>query len=154
MNNDKILNFIEHTVNNDFHFENADLKDFSLADMQELFSLAMIRVESREINLKNLVNTLEEKVKERTRELEENNSKLESTNVELQKSLEKVKLLSGLLPICASCKKVRDDKGYWQAVEEYVTEHSEAVFSHGFCPECLKELYPDFYKKMKAENRI
>lgn len=63
---------------------------------------------------------------------------------ELQRALEEVKSLRGILPICASCKKIRDDTGYWQQVEEYVRDHSEAQFSHGICPECMKELYPDF----------
>ena len=64
---------------------------------------------------------------------------------ELQDSLAKVKLLSGLIPICANCKKIRDDKGYWNQIESYIKEHSEAVFSHGICPECLKKLYPEYY---------
>jgi len=62
---------------------------------------------------------------------------------ELQEALAKVKKLSGLLPICASCKKIRDDKGYWNQIESYVRDHSEAEFSHGICPECMKKLYPD-----------
>lgn len=63
---------------------------------------------------------------------------------ELQDALSKVKLLSGFLPICASCKKIRNDKGYWQQIEAYIGDHSEAQFSHGICPECAKKLYPDF----------
>jgi hypothetical protein len=62
----------------------------------------------------------------------------------LNKALEEVKTLSGFLPICASCKKIRDDKGYWNQIEAYISEHSEAQFSHGICPECTKTLYPDF----------
>jgi len=62
----------------------------------------------------------------------------------LRASLEKVKMLSGLLPICASCKKIRDDKGYWKQIDSYIRDHSEAEFSHGICPECMKKLYPDF----------
>src|SRR4030042_7172515 len=62
---------------------------------------------------------------------------------ELQEALAKVKTLSGFLPICMSCKKIRDDKGYWEQVEVYVRDHSEAEFSHGLCPECMKKLYPD-----------
>ena len=61
----------------------------------------------------------------------------------LQKALAKVETLSGLLPICSSCKKILDDKGYWQQIESYVRDHSEAEFSHGICPECAKKLYPD-----------
>ncbi|MEN6318042.1 MAG: PAS domain-containing protein [Syntrophaceae bacterium] len=66
--------------------------------------------------------------------------------VKLQEALSKVKSLSGLLPICASCKKIRDDKGYWTQIELYITSHSEADFSHGLCPECRKVLYPKYHK--------
>lgn len=62
---------------------------------------------------------------------------------ELQEALSKVKQLSGFLPICASCKKIRDDKGYWNQIESYIRSHSEAEFSHGICPECAEKLYPD-----------
>ena len=61
---------------------------------------------------------------------------------ELQKALAKVKTLSGLLPICSSCKKIRDDKGYWNQIETYIRERSEADFTHGICPNCAKKLYP------------
>jgi hypothetical protein len=60
---------------------------------------------------------------------------------DLQDALAKIKRLRGLLPICASCKKIRDDKGYWNQLETYIQDHSEAEFSHGFCPECMKKLY-------------
>ena len=62
---------------------------------------------------------------------------------ELQVALAEVKTLSGLLPICASCKMIRDDKGYWNQIETYVRDHSEADFSHSICPDCTKNLYPD-----------
>ena len=62
----------------------------------------------------------------------------------LQDTLSQVKQLSGLLPICASCKKIRDDQGYWNQIEAYIKERSEARFSHGICPDCAKRLYPDF----------
>ena len=58
-------------------------------------------------------------------------------------ALDQVKKLSGMLPICSSCKKIRDDKGYWNKIESYISDHSEAKFSHGICPECAKKLYPD-----------
>lgn len=63
---------------------------------------------------------------------------------QLQQALSQVKLLSGLLPICAWCKKIRDDKGYWQQIECYIQQHSEATFSHGLCRECAKKHYPDY----------
>ena len=62
---------------------------------------------------------------------------------ELKKALTNVKQLSGLLPICSSCKKIRDDKGYWNQIEAYIQEHSEAEFSHSICQECAEKLYPD-----------
>jgi len=66
---------------------------------------------------------------------------------QLNETLSKVKTLSGLLPICSSCKKIRDDKGYWQKLETFVHEHSNAEFSHSICPECMEKLYPDFSKR-------
>ena len=63
---------------------------------------------------------------------------------ELRESLAKVKTLSGLLPICASCKKIRDDKGYWTRIEAYVSQHSDAEFSHGLCPECADKIYKEY----------
>jgi hypothetical protein len=77
---------------------------------------------------------------ERKRALEDG----EQLILKLQKALTEVKQLSGLLPICASCKKIRDDKGYWGQIESYISDHSEAEFSHGICPDCMKKLYPDF----------
>ena len=67
-------------------------------------------------------------------------------NTRIEKALAEVKKLSGLLPICASCKKIRDDKGYWQQIETYIRSHSEADFSHGICPDCAQRLYPELFK--------
>lgn len=72
-------------------------------------------------------NTLEGRVQARTRELEQ--------------ALDKVQVLSGFLPICSSCKKIRDDQGYWQQVEKFVQDHSSARFTQGFCPDCVTDLY-------------
>jgi len=79
---------------------------------------------------------LEEMVQDRTVTLEE-------LNVELEDALCKVKTLSGLLPICAACKKIRDDQGYWNQIELFIRDHSFAEFSHGICPECARKLYPE-----------
>jgi len=67
----------------------------------------------------------------------------EAMIAELQEALANVRTLSGLIPICASCKKIRDDKGYWQQVEAYISAHSDAVFTHGLCPECAAKLFPE-----------
>jgi DNA-binding response OmpR family regulator len=77
----------------------------------------------------------------KNRELE-----LRRSNEELQKALKEVKVLRGLIPICASFKKVRNDGGFWQQLEEYLGEHSEAEFSHGLCQPCIKKLYPGVYQ--------
>lgn len=68
------------------------------------------------------------------------------TILELQEALSSIKTLSGLLPICASCKKIRDDSGYWSQVETYITQHTGASFTHGFCPECTDRLKSEFKK--------
>lgn len=81
--------------------------------------------------------------------LQEAHIALEKSNGDLQKALAEVKQLKGLLPICTTCKKIRDDQGYWQVLEEYISEHTEADFSHGICPECAKELYPEYFKGKK-----
>jgi YesN/AraC family two-component response regulator len=72
--------------------------------------------------------------------------------LELQEALSKVKQLSGLLPICASCKQIRDDKGYWTQVEVYMSEHTEIDFTHTVCPECTKKLYPEYYDAIWGEK--
>lgn len=82
---------------------------------------------------------LEDRVKERTRELEE--------------ALDKVQVLSGFLPICCSCKKIRDDEGYWQQVEKFVQDRTSARFTHGFCPDCVIELYGDVLSSDKSPKQ-
>ena len=109
---------------------------------------------------------LDKKVSERTKELDEVNGKLrqeieerkrteaekEQLIVQLQKVMQDVKVLSGFLPICASCKKIRDDTGYWRQIEEYISEHSNALFSHGLCPECSRKLYPEFHDELQRRT--
>jgi len=73
---------------------------------------------------------------------------------DLQDALNRVKTLSGLIPICANCKKIRDDQGYWSDVELYISKHSEAEFSHGLCSECMEKLYPEQYARLKAKGKL
>lgn len=77
-------------------------------------------------------------------ELETHNAEREKLIRELQTALTNVKTLQKLLPICASCKKIRDDEGYWQEVEIYFHRHSDTEFSHGICPACARKLYPEY----------
>ncbi len=84
-------------------------------------------------------------ITERKRMLKEQ----EDLILQLQKALDEVRTLRGILPICASCKKIRDDRGYWNQIESYIRDHSEAEFSHGLCPDCVKKLYPEFADRLK-----
>lgn len=97
-----------------------------------LYSRRMAKIEKQK-------QKLEEQVAKRTAELQ-------SQKNQLEEALSHVKQLSGLLPICSSCKKIRDDSGYWNKLETYIETHSEADFSHGICPDCYKTLYPDLYE--------
>jgi len=76
-------------------------------------------------------------------------SEKENLISELQKALEEIRTLKGFIPICASCKKIRNDEDYWEQVDVYIQKHTEIKFSHGLCPACAKKLYPGFYEKYK-----
>lgn len=84
--------------------------------------------------------------------LSEINSSLQAANADLESALAEVRQLRGIIPICASCKKIRDDQGFWHRVEAYVEDHSDAQFSHGICPECRDELYPSLSAELKKEK--
>lgn len=85
--------------------------------------------------------------------LEQTQREKEAVILELQEALTNVKRLGGLLPICASCKKIRDDEGYWHQVEVYIHTHSDADFSHGICPDCVQALYPKASRRPLQENQ-
>jgi DNA-binding NtrC family response regulator len=73
--------------------------------------------------------------------------------VQLQEALASVKALRGMLPICASCKKIRDDTGYWNQIESYIRAHADVEFSHGLCPDCTGRLYPDLFPDISQETK-
>jgi len=89
--------------------------------------------------------TLERKIQQQYREKDE-------LIARLQEALDNVKKLSGLIPICSNCKKIRNDEGYWKQIEGYISEHSEARFSHGICPDCAKKIYTEFLKDIPEEK--
>ncbi len=82
------------------------------------------------------------------REKEEEQTRLIS---DLLKAVAEIKTLKGFIPICASCKKIRDDEGYWDQLEAYIGKHTDAVFSHSICPECVEKLYPAYWEKTNAK---
>jgi hypothetical protein len=105
--------------------------------------LHKVRVRSiheRSIWLKNEVDL-------RTSHISELNVKLLKHNQDLETALSEIKTLQGIVPICSYCKKIRDDEGYWDQVETYLSQHSEAKFSHGICPDCAKEHYPELTER-------
>lgn len=86
--------------------------------------------------------TAQDEIARKNKELQQKNERLQQLNAELQYTLEKVERLEGIIPICSFCKNIRDDKGYWSRVDEYITKHSRAKFSHSLCPDCVKKHYP------------
>ncbi len=142
------------------------IKDFDSMSLQ----LEQSKMENKKAKdaLEEANEELEERVQERTSEITEVNRKLIDENTErrkaeqekealikeLKETITQVKTLKGLLPICSSCKNIRDDKGYWNQIELYIKDHSEAEFSHGICPECAKKLYPELSKWKQADDKI
>ncbi len=98
--------------------------------------------------------TLADHMNDMVSTIEEQTTDLTKTNLNLEKSLNEIKTLKGVVPICARCKKIRDDKGYWNILESYIQKHSDASFSHGVCPECSDDLYgdQDWYRKMAKKD--
>jgi len=84
--------------------------------------------------------------------IESQRAELSLKVTELQKAIDEIKVLRGIIPICVHCKKIRDDAGYWESVEQYIQEHSEAGFSHGICPDCLKKHFPDIADEILASQ--
>lgn len=80
-------------------------------------------------------------------------TKLEIQSAELKEALDKIRTLDGLIPICSICKKIRDDKGYWNRLEEYLTEHTNALLSHGICDDCCKKNHPEAYARYAAKKK-
>lgn len=89
------------------------------------------------------LNELVDTIDGQKQKIEERSTELIQANQELEAAIKEIKTLHGLLPICAKCKKIRDDKGYWQLLEDYLEHHTEAELTHGLCPDCISELYPE-----------
>ncbi len=125
----------------------AGATDFITKPIRSIEFLA--RVKSGLIIKKNH-DLLVDEIKNREQGEKEKNELIEK----LQQALSEIKSLKGIIPICSHCKKIRDDKGYWNKLEAYIQKHSEAQFSHGMCPECSDKFYSkeDWYIEMKKER--
>lgn len=114
-----------------------------LITVQKVITLSLIVLITIIFIALRVIRVNNKKLKTANNKLDSLNKNLKIKSLELQNSLDQVQKLSGLLPICASCKKIRDDEGYWHQVEEYIKSHSEVNFSHSLCPVCKEKLYPD-----------
>jgi hypothetical protein len=150
------------TIENELKKLRYERMKASERDLAAMIDQKTIELQNAKKEIELYSKTLEKQVTERTAELVKANKQLhkeieirkeaeakkEALIIDLQKTLQEVKTLRGFLPICSSCKKIRDDKGYWNQIESYISAHSSAEFSHGLCPECAKKLYPNFkFKK-------
>ncbi|MBI9091847.1 MAG: PAS domain-containing protein [Desulfobacterium sp.] len=145
----KLRELLEKILPQKTTFDNYEVEhDFTTIGRRTM--LLNARQINRGISKEQIILLAIEDITER-RQSEENQERL---IIDLQDALEKVKVLSGLVPICANCKKIRDDKGYWNQIEGYIQKHSEVKFSHGMCPECSDKLYGDndWYIKMKKKE--
>ena len=139
--NNSFLRAMVGELSNDYKFAYIQLTEFV-----ELKDKMINEQSSRRIDqLKTKYDT--EKKERDTEIFRLKNIELAEANTKLKDALERVKVLSGLVPICAHCSKIRDDKGFWNKLEKYISEHSDATFSHGICPDCMTEYYPKYTGK-------
>ncbi|MBU1196562.1 MAG: PAS domain-containing protein [Proteobacteria bacterium] len=145
----KLRELLENILPQKATFENYEV-EHDFATIGRRIMVLNARQIQRALGKERIILLAIENITER-KHLEEEREKLIK---ELQNSLAQIKTLSGLLPICASCKKIRDDKGYWNQIEGYIQTYSDAKFSHGMCPECSDKLYgkEDWYIEMKSEE--
>jgi two-component system NtrC family sensor kinase len=131
---------LKHVKDYDYSVRMPIRTEDEIGQLSECFNDYMENLEQHRDSLNELNEGLERRVEERT--------------AKLQEALTRVKTLSGLLPICVKCKKIRNDKGYWEQIETYIEEYSDAHFSHGMCEDCANKLYgeQEWYKKSKQKN--
>jgi len=148
---DELLNSVQIISNGNLDHKVSIISNNEIGILSNNFNKMTDKLKENKNKLKEYNQNLEKKVIEKTTEIEKKMKELEEKNVELNKALKNIKTLQGLLPICANCYKIKDDKGYWTQIEKYISENSEADFTHSLCDDCVKELYPNYHKK-KTKN--
>ena len=124
-----------------------DIEDVSWSDQNRIISRTIVPLKNSDGDVTGIV-VIERDITERKK----NEKEREKLIAELQQSLADVKMLSGLIPICSNCKKIRNDQGYWIQLESYIQTHSDTKFTHGICPECAAKLYPNISKSNKEND--
>ncbi len=124
----------------------AGQKYFINSDRLQIIDLLLSTYENA-VQKNNELHTAHNDLLEIHSQLEQKNIELEKLNHDLQHSLDEIKTLSGLLPICANCKKIRDDRGYWSQIEAYMAKRTGVEFTHGICPDCAKKFFPNVTSK-------
>ncbi len=135
-----------------FKMENTTLiigEQITLTDMNFMDKMSQLNSEManmiREIQQKNReIQRKNRELEQKSIEIEQKNHELEQKNIALEQAYSEIKILTGIIPICMHCKEVRDDQGYWEQVENYISKHSDAQFSHGVCPKCMEKYYSEY----------
>ena len=135
-----------------FLMEDLIKKTISWSMIIQVLLFILLMLLTYPLSIKLYTRQLQEIIDLQTQELTTANVKQAKLIKHLQEAIASIRTLEGLIPICASCKKIRNDNGYWEQVEQYIQLHSSANFSHGICPECIKKLYPDVAAKMGKEK--
>ncbi len=135
-----------------------EVKGFNIGAVDYITKPIKVETVMARVHTHMTIRRLQETVEEKNQLLGEKNALLQTKNNELEEALANIKLLKGLVPICGKCKKIRDDKGFWNHLETYIEKHTDVLFSHGLCPSCMDELYgkQKWYikSKEKGENDL
>lgn len=133
-----------------------EVKGFSIGAVDYITKPIQVETVMARVNTHMTIRRLRDMVEEKNEILEEKNALLQEKNNELEEALANIKMLKGLVPICGKCKKIRDDKGFWNQLESYIEEHTEVLFSHGLCPGCMEDLYgkQKWYIKSKEKGEL
>jgi PAS domain S-box-containing protein len=148
-NTPRLRELLESILTRNTSFDDYEVEhDFPVIGKRSmlLYARQIESVRSKERSILLAIQDISER-KRSEHALEEAAKEREKLVKELQYALDNIKTLQGLIPICSNCKKIRDDKGFWNQVEVYVSEHTDARFSHGICPDCGKKLYGNLYEK-------